>query len=135
MPGTRVQLTGSTATAARIIETSRSLPVAPVRAVTLTGEPASPRTQLTMSSTVWPLVCLPSTATISSPTTRPAVSAGLLGKTPTMSGRPSSAVSIRTPIPTYWPDRSFERWARSSGVRKEVWPVSPTAWVMPLIAP
>ncbi len=82
-----------------------------------------------------PLVVLPSTATISSPTTSPAFSAGLSLKTPTMSGRPSFATSTRTPIPTNLPDRSFERAVRCSGVMNEVWPVSPTASVMPLMAP
>ena len=38
-------------------------------------------------------------------------------------------------MPTYLPDRLFDRAARSSGVMNEVWPVSPTAWVMPLMAP
>ena len=52
-----------------------------------------------------------------------------------MSGRPSGVVSTSTPIPTYEPDRAEFRVARSSGVMNVVWPVSPTASVMPSIAP
>ena len=135
MPGTSVHETGVTATSARTSLTSRGAPFALLLTVTVTVEPASPRTQLTISSISLPVVDLPSTATISSPVTIPPFSAGLPLNTPMMSGRPSSAVSIRTPIPTYLPDRSLERSARSSGVMNEVWPVSPTASVMPSIAP
>ena len=50
-------------------------------------------------------------------------------------GRPSSVSSIRTPIPTYEPDSASLRSSRSSAVMKSVCPVSPTASVMPSMAP
>jgi hypothetical protein len=80
-------------------------------------------------------VVSPSTATITSSDRRPAFSAGLPSKTDTMRGRPSSVSSIRTPIPTYEPDSASLRSSRSSGVMKSVCPVSPTASVIPSMAP
>ena len=65
----------------------------------------------------------------------PDVSAGLFGKMLTIWGWPASVSVTRTPIPTYEPDRALLRAARSSGVMKDVWPVSPTASVRPLMAP
>ena len=64
----------------------------------------------------------------------PEVSAGLFGKMLTTCGWPASVSPTRTPIPTYEPDRASLRAARSSGVMNEVWPVSPTASVRPLMA-
>ena len=100
MPGTMAHDTTTSATAARTMLTSRSVPIAPLRTSTLTVVPASPRTQPTTSSRSWPWVALPSTSVSSSPALSPAFSAGLPLNTWSMTGRPSSAVSIRTPIPT-----------------------------------
>ncbi len=102
---------------------------------TVTGVPDSPRTVPATSSRVLPSDGVPSTLTMTSPALMPAFSAGLFGKTLTTFGRPSSVASTRTPMPTYEPDSALLRAARSSGVMKEVWPVSPTASVRPLIAP
>ena len=50
-------------------------------------------------------------------------------------GNPSGVVSTIAPMPTYEPDSAEFRDARSSGVMNVVWPVSPTASVIPSIAP
>ncbi len=55
MPGTIAHDTTTSATAARTMLTSRSVPFAPLRISTLTVVPASPRTQPATSSRSWPL--------------------------------------------------------------------------------
>ena len=135
VPGTSVHDTGSTGTSARTIDSVRSGPSAPLRTVTETVVPVSPRTHDATSSIDAPSVRLPSTATITSSTAMSAFLAGLSSKTPVTLGMPASFGSIRTPIPSYEPDSESFRWARSSGVMKSVCPVSPTASVMPSMAP
>src|SRR4051812_27898332 len=79
-------------------------------------------------------VLLPSTATIVSPGLRPAAWAGEPGTTDTMVGG-TWRLSTTTPIPDTWPlSESFSAFT-SPGVRKTLWPVSPSAWTMPRIAP
>ena len=65
----------------------------------------------------------------------PAFSAGLSLKTPTMSGRPSFGRVDPHADPDVLARQAIVRAARSSGVMNEVWPVSPTASVSPLMAP
>ena len=134
-PGTIVQETDCTGTSARSRVYSRSSPSTPLRTVTATLVPASPRIQPMTSPISCPVVSLPSTLTTMSPALSPAFSAGLSLNTVMISGRPSSAASTLTPIPTYVPERPAAFAARSAGVMNDVWPVSPTASVIPLIDP
>ena len=61
------------------------------------------------------------------------MSAGLSGNTPSMR-RPLSLSSTMVPMPTYSPDRLASASLTASGVRNVVWPSSPTASVIPLMA-
>ena len=120
----------------RVIVTSKSaVPSRPI--VSVTGSPSGPRTRDTTSSTVWPSVVQPSTEMIRSPRWRSDSSAGVLGMIElTIGGPPSScSVLIWTPMPTNVPDSDWSAARASSAVRKLVWPSSPTASVMPRIAP
>ena len=90
-------------TSARTMSTFRTGPSAPLRTVSLTVVPGSPRTRPTVSSRVSPFVVVPSIVRTMSPAWRPAFSAGLPRKTPTTIGRPSGEVSTSAPMPAYEP--------------------------------
>ena len=120
-------------TFARVSVTSRG-PGGPAGSiVSLTVVPAAPRMLAATSPTVSVTIVTPSTAVISSPTPRPALSAGLSGNTPSMR-RPLSLSSTMVPMPTYSPDRLASASLTASGVRNVVCPSSPTASVIPLMA-
>ncbi len=133
-PGTIAQLTSGRSNCLRVMATSNGLP-SPRWIDSVTGSPSGPRTRDTTSSMVSPSVVLPSTATIRSPRRSPASSAGVPGMIERMIGPLDSSSSSWTPMPTNVPDSDWSTAFASSAVRNDVWPSSPTASVMPRIAP
>ena len=133
-PGTIAQLTSGRSNCLRTILTSNGSPL-PRWMVRVTASPSGPRTRDTTSSIDWPVVDVPSTLTILSPRLRPASSAGVPGMIERMIGPFVSSESSWTPMPTNVPDSDWSTAFASSAVRNDVWPSSPTASVMPRIAP